>query len=131
MMADTATATANQPQSQGRDGGPIFAPATDIYETKDAIVLLLEMPGADPGSLDVTLDRRALEVSARSTPPAIPQGYTPLHCEYRDGSYQRAFTLSDEVDRDRIDAVFRNGVLRLTLPKASPSPAKKIAVKTA
>ena len=54
-----------------------------------------------------------------------------MHAEYRDGSYERVFTLSDQVDGDRIDAVFKDGVLRLTLPKATPSPAKKIAVKAA
>ena len=50
-----------------------------------------------------------------------------MHAEYREGNYERVFTLSDQVDGDRIDAVFKDGVLRLTLPKATPSPAKKIA----
>jgi HSP20 family protein len=109
---------------------PTFVPPTDIFETKDAIVLLLDMPGTDPESLNVTLEKRRLMLSARST-PSTPQGYTPVHIEYRDGNYERAFMLSEDVDGDRIDAVFKDGVLRLNLPKATPSPAKKITVKTA
>jgi HSP20 family protein len=54
-----------------------------------------------------------------------------VHAEYRDGNYERVFTLSDQIDGDRIDALFKDGVLRLTLPKAASSPAKKITVKAA
>jgi HSP20 family molecular chaperone IbpA len=92
--------------------------------------MLLDVPGADPASLDVTLDKRMLRVWARST-STPPQGYALVHAEYRDGNYERTFTLSDQVDGERIDAVFKDGVLRLTLPKATPSPAKKIEVKAA
>jgi HSP20 family protein len=107
-----------------------YVPSTDIYETKDAVMMFVEMPGADPGSLDVTLDKRALRIAARSTPSTF-EGYTLVHGEYRDGNYERAFTLSDQVDGERIDASLKDGVLRLTLPKAAPSPARKIAVKAA
>ena len=109
---------------------PTFVPPTDIYETKDAFIMLLDMPGADPDSLDVTLDKRTLRVAARST-PVIPKGYTLVLAEYQDGNYERAFTLMDQIDDQRIEAVFKDGVLRLTLPKSSPAPAKKIAVKSA
>jgi HSP20 family molecular chaperone IbpA len=109
---------------------PSFVPPTDIFETKDAIIMLLDMPGADPDSLDVIVDKRDLTISAHST-PSVLEGYAPIYTEYREGNYERAFTLSDQVDSERIDAVFKDGVLRLTLPKATPSPAKKIAVKSA
>jgi HSP20 family protein len=134
-MAQSTTQSTTQPAAtaefrrENLDAGPIFVPAADIFETKDAIVLLLEMPGASPETLNVTLEGRALDASARSTAPAIPPGYGLTYAEYRDGNYERAFTLSDEIDRDHIDAVFKDGVLRLTLPKASPPTAKKIAVK--
>jgi HSP20 family molecular chaperone IbpA len=110
--------------------GPTTVPPTDIYETKDGVVMLLDMPGADPESLNVTLDKHVLTVAARSASTA-PQGYTLVHAEYQDGNYQRVFSVSDQVDSERIDATFKDGVLRLTLPKMTPSPAKKIAVKAA
>ena len=56
--------------------------------------MLLDVPGADPETLDVALDRQELRVSARST-PSVPQGYTLVHAEYREGNYERVFTVSD------------------------------------
>ncbi|HQK80191.1 MAG TPA: Hsp20/alpha crystallin family protein [Syntrophales bacterium] len=51
------------------------------------------------------------------------------YAEYDTGDYQRAFTISDEVDQDRIEAAVENGVLRLTLPKVEKAKIKKIAIK--
>jgi HSP20 family molecular chaperone IbpA len=109
---------------------PTFVPPADIIETKDAIIMLLEMPGADPGSLNVTVEKNVLTVLARST-PFSPPGYTLAYAEYRDGNYERAFSLPQAVDIDSAEATFKDGVLRLMLPKVSPSPAKKITVKSA
>jgi HSP20 family molecular chaperone IbpA len=53
------------------------------------------------------------------------------HAEYRDGNYERSFVISEPVDTAKIEAVFKDGVLRLTLPKATPAPATKIPVKAA
>jgi HSP20 family protein len=129
-IAMNVQTTNGGPAAQATGGGmPTFMPPTDIYETKDAVIMFLEMPGADPGSLDVTLDRRTLKVSATS-PSSAPQGYALVNAEYRDGAYERSFALSDQVEGDHVDAVFKDGVLRLTLPKASPTPAKKITVKS-
>ena len=109
---------------------PVFIPPTDIIENTDNVLLMLDMPGADPDTLDVTLDNRILHISARSASSA-PEGYALLHAEYRDGNYERSFTVSEPIDTAKIEAVFKDGVLRLTLPKAAPSPAAKINVKAA
>jgi HSP20 family protein len=122
--------SAIQAQTETVSQAPTFVPLADIYETKDAVVMLLEMPGADTQSLNVTLDKRILTITATSKPFA-PPGYTLIHAEYEDGNYERAFTLSDLVDGEQIDAEFKDGVLRLTLPKTTPSPAKKINVRAA
>jgi HSP20 family molecular chaperone IbpA len=126
----TDTMPAAQAQTEPVSQAPTFLPAADIYETKDAVVMLLEMPGADPQSLNVTLDKRTLTITA-SSKPFVPQGYTLVHGEYEDGNYERVFTLSELVDGDRIDAEFKDGILRLVLPKRMPSPAKKISVRAA
>lgn len=107
---------------------PVFTPPTDIIENTAGVRMLLDMPGADPESLDVTLDNRVLRISARSVSTA-PEGYTLVHAEYRDGNYERRFTVSEPIDTAKIEAVFKDGVLGLTLPKATPSPAAKISVK--
>lgn len=107
---------------------PVFVPVADIYATKDAHFLALEMPGVDPDSLNITLDKRVLTISGRSH-SAAPQGYALTHAEYRDGDYERAFTVSEAIDADRIEAELTDGVLRLKLPKAQPAPAKTINVR--
>ena len=127
-MTDISAAASGAPERVSE--APSLAPPTDIYETKDAIIMLLDMPGADPETLNVTLEQRVLAVSARSI-STTPQGYTPVLVEYEDGNYGRSFTLSDLVDEEHIDAVFKDGVLRLTLPKVTPGPPKKITVKSA
>jgi HSP20 family molecular chaperone IbpA len=127
-MSDPQTTGARAAEA-GRDV-PTFVPPADIFDTDQAIIMLLDVPGADPAGVDVALEKRILTVSARST-PYEPENYVLLHGEYQDGNYERAFTLSDEVDGERIDATIKDGVLRLTLPKTTPSPAKKIAVKPA
>lgn len=127
-MTDISVAASGAPERVSE--APSLAPPTDIYETKDAVIMLLDMPGADPETLNVTLEQRVLAVSARSI-STTPQGYTPVLVEYEDGNYERSFTLSDLVDEDHIDAVLKDGVLRLTLPKVTPGPPKKITVKSA
>ncbi len=107
---------------------PVFVPPTDIVETTSAVQMMLDMPGADPDSLDVTLDNRVLRISARSASSA-PEGYSLLHAEYRDGNYERSFRVSEPIDAAAIEAVFKDGVLVLTLPKSAPSPAAKISVR--
>lgn len=133
-VAPSAPPPANG-QAQGQTGVadqmpdlPTATPPTDVFETKDAIVMLLDMPGADPESLNVALERRMLTVSAR-TGISVPRDHALIHAEFRDARYERGFTLSDEIDGEHIDAEFRDGVLRLQLPKTTPSPAKKIQVK--
>jgi HSP20 family molecular chaperone IbpA len=121
-----AAASAN---AESVSEAPTLAPPTDIFETKDALIMMLDMPGADPESLNVALDRQELRVSARST-PSVPEGYTLMHAEYRDGNYERVFSISERIDDERIEAVFKDGCLRLTLPKATPA-TKRIEVKAA
>ena len=86
------------------------------------------MPGVSPDALNIMLDQRVLTISGRSRSSA-PEGYSLTHHEYRDGNYERALTLSEGIDRDKIEAELKEGVLRLKLPKSQPAPAKTINVK--
>ncbi len=108
--------------------GRTYSPAADIYETRDKLVLLLEMPGVAADTLDIVLDKRVLTVRGRGS-AGVPEGCTLAHAEYRSGDYERSFTVPDAIDSDQIEAAMKHGVLRLTLPKASPAPAKTIAVQ--
>jgi HSP20 family protein len=108
---------------------PVFLPPADIYETRDNIVVLAEMPGVAPDGVDITLERRVLTIRGRSAANEHA-GYQRVYNEYADGDYERACTLSENIDRDRIEATLKNGVLRLVLPKAETAKARKIELKT-
>lgn len=128
LQQSANSATTNGNGAESTRTGPTFIPAADIIEKPDALVIILDLPGADPATLDVSLDEHVLSISAQPT-ATEPEGYKALYTEYRDGAYERKFVISDQIDGDNIDAVLRNGVLRLTLPKAAQSPARKISVK--
>jgi HSP20 family protein len=104
-----------------------FVPQVDIVEVPDGIVLYADLPGLAEDQLDVTVDRNLLTIRGRIA-ETVPEGYEPLHQEYGVGDYERAFTLSNEVDRDGIAARFENGVLRLHLPKTRQPAPRKILV---
>ena len=107
---------------------PVFVPPSDIYETKDSIVVLAEMPGVAPDGVDLTLERRVLTIRGRSgaSDHAV---YQLVYNEFVNGDYERVFTLSENIDRDRIEATLKDGVLHLVLPKAETAKAKKIELK--
>lgn len=107
-----------------------FTPAVDLFAQGDVTVILADMPGVAPDDVEVTLERQMLTLQGRARPHA-PEGYRRLSSEYREGDYLRVFTLSDEVDQKKIKAEFKNGVLRLELPRAAEAKPKKISVKAA
>jgi len=109
---------------------PVFMPPADIYETKDSIVLLAEMPGVASEGVDISLERRVLTIRGRSATNEHG-GYQRVYNEYSDGDYERVFTLSENIDRDRIEATLKDGVLQLVLPKAEAAKARKIELKSA
>lgn len=108
----------------------VYVPRVDIYETKDSIVLIANMPGVDEKSVDVTLEKDTLTISG-SVESLSFSGHSVAYAEYDTGDYQRAFTISSEVDRNRIEAKVKNGVLRVILHKAEQVKARKIAIKAA
>jgi HSP20 family protein len=108
----------------------VFVPKVDIYETSDSIVIMADMPGTDADSLDVTMEKDILAIRGTAALPA-GTGRRIVHAEHGAGEYRRNFRISDEVDREKIDATIRNGVLSLTLHKVEPFKARKISVKAA
>lgn len=105
-----------------------FTPIVDIFERDETTVIMADMPGVAPEDVDVTLERRILTLHGK-VKPKTPEGYRALTSEYRVGDYIRSFTLSDEIDQGKINAAFKNGVLRLELPRSPEAQPKKISVK--
>ena len=105
----------------------VYTPAVDIIEKNNVILLLAEMPGVDEKGVDITLEKDLLTIRGM-VEPDIPEKHRLAISEYGVGDYQRTFTLSNEIDTEHIHATVKDGVLRLTLPKAEIAKTKKIPV---
>ena len=108
--------------------GKVFVPAVDIIENENELLLTADLPGVDEKSIDVTLENNILTLLG-NVEVNHPQGMDLLYQEYDIGDFQRSFTLSDSVDKERIAASFKDGVLQLHLPKAETVKPKKIGIK--
>jgi len=109
--------------------GKVFTPATDIVETPDHITLSVDMPGVDEKNIHITLENNVLTIRGDVIQDS-PDNYNLLYSEYDNGDYYRSFTLSNKIDRDKIEAKYKNGVLRLYLPKAEELKPRQIKIKT-
>jgi len=104
-------------------------PLIDIHEGAEGLILEADLPGANEKTLSIQLEDNVLSLHAR-VEPSVPDEARLIHEEYRAGDFYRSFILSDEVDRARISAELKNGVLRLTLPKAERAKTRRIEIKT-
>jgi HSP20 family molecular chaperone IbpA len=107
----------------------IFIPRADIYETMEDVVITIDMPGLNEDAIDITLEKNILAINGVSSQNA-PDSYSLEFAEYEPGDYERSFRLTDQINREDIQAVYRDGVLKLTLPKAEAAKPRKISVKS-
>ena len=113
-------------ESFAREGATwqCFSPAADVRETKEGYAIELDLPGLTEKEVEVTLEGKHLTVRGERK----PQDGELTRRERGFGTFERAFHLPDDVDRARIEAKAKNGVLTVTLPKAEASKPKTIAV---
>jgi HSP20 family molecular chaperone IbpA len=104
-----------------------FQPATDIFETEQALTVVLEMPGVDKSSVDVKVENDILTIEGRIDFSKY-DGLQPVYTEYNIGNYTRSFQLSSKIEQDAISAELKDGVMTLVLPKAERAKARKINV---
>lgn len=104
------------------------APPVDIYETRDGLVVLADLPGVSKDGLDVRVDNNVLTMRGRADYPSPKDG---AYREYELVNFFRQFELSDKVDQQRITADLKHGVLTLTLPKAEEAKPRQIEVRVA
>ncbi len=103
-------------------------PLADIYETSDAYVLMLDMPGAMKDSIHITMDQSSLVVKANVETYARPEAKI-LFTEIPGVGFHRTFNLSEGIDRNNVDARFENGVLTLKLFKKEELKPREIKIK--
>jgi len=107
-------------------GKAIHTPLADIYETEDIYSVKLEMPGIVKENLDIVIDDDELKITAESLPEENTENLK--YAEFRSRNYSRTFRVSNDVDRNRIDAKLENGILTLTLHKSEEVKPKKITI---
>jgi HSP20 family molecular chaperone IbpA len=118
----------NENAAKTEKGLPRVKPATDIIETDDGFLLLLDMPGVDKEHLVIDLNEDEIKISGKAEYDA-PEKRKIGHVEFGSGEYFRSFTLSHIVDKERIKATLKNGVVEVSLPKAAKAQPRKIEIQ--
>lgn len=106
---------------------PRFMPM-DLYRSGEDYVLLADLPGVDPGSVDVQVDNGTLTIKAERSLPATQEQVEWLASERFTGTYLRQLSLGDGIDAERIAASYDNGVLTVTIPVAEKAKPRRIEV---
>src|SRR5262245_12531027 len=115
------------PAQERTEAGKFYSPYTDIYETKDAVVVTMEVPGVTKSDIDIRLDKGQLTITGNVDSNPY-DGLDPIYSEYNVGNFVRTFSLSTKIDSDAIAATVANGVLTLRLPKAKEAVARRIEI---
>ena len=101
--------------------------AVDVYRTDDSVVLSVDLPGVDAGSIDVGVDGRVLTVRAQRTAPTL-EGASWITRERQSGAVVRKLRLGEGIDTESIAADYTDGVLTVTLPVAERAKPRKVVV---
>jgi len=117
--------------SAGAGTGTAWVPPLDIFETNDKYVVSMDLPGIDPGSVDISVEDSTLTVKGEREFSKDVSEESFHRVERRYGSFSRALTLPPTADADRIEARFDKGVLTIEVAKAEAAKPKKISVKAA
>jgi HSP20 family protein len=115
-------------QAEGRDVA--MTPPVDVVEDPSGITLIADLPGVPKDKLNVRLEMDSLTIEG-DVVLDTPEGMQSSHVEVRMPRYRRTFSLSRELDKEKVQAEFKNGVLKLRIPKAEHVQPRKIEVKAA
>ncbi len=107
-----------------------LTPATDIYESKEGVVLYVDLPGVSKNTLDIDIDQDILSIKG-SIDLTIKENMQPTYMDVRANVYERHFTLGDELDSSKIEAKLDHGALKLSIPRLEQHQPKKISIKVA
>ena len=110
----------------GTARAPRFMPM-DLYRSGDHYVLHADLPGVDPGSVDVNVENGTLTVKAQRS-ERTEDGVQWISSERFTGTYLRQLSLGDGIDTERISATYANGVLTVTLPVADRAKPRKVSI---
>ncbi len=117
--------------SLAREEAPlgVFVPTLDLKDTEDALVAELELPGMKQSDIEVKVEDDVLTIRGERTREEEKKARNYYHRECSYGAFERQVALPASVDRDRVEAVYTNGVLRVTLPKVASAKSKVVSIK--
>jgi HSP20 family protein len=108
-----------------------WVPGLDLYETNDEVIVELDLPGVDPGGIDLTVDGRVLTIRGQKPEISTGAGSDHLIRERRFGPFLRQVTLPTEVDIGGVKAQAKQGVLAVRLPKAETARVRQVPIQPA
>ena len=114
-------------KTEGTIPARVFVPVTDIFETPEALTVVLEMPGVDRNSIEANVENDIVTIEGRIDFTKY-EGMQPVYTEYNVGHYVRSFQISNKIDQGKISAEMKDGVVTLVLPKAEQAKARRIKV---
>jgi len=114
-------------KTEGTIPARVFVPVTDIFETPEALTVVLEMPGVDRNSIEANVENDIVTIEGRIDFTKY-EGMQPVYTEYNVGHYARSFQISNKIDQGKISAEMKDGVVTLVLPKAEQAKARRIKV---
>jgi len=131
--AEEALAARDEQQVDRAEGQPIsgatyHSPAVDIIEDDAGVTLVADVPGVRKDDVEIEIEDRVLTITGHATQPDASDA---IYREHGFGGYTRRFNLSDRFDHDKVSASLVDGVLTVTLPKASRLVPRKIEVGAA
>ena len=104
-----------------------YVPYTDIYETEDALTVVMEMAGVEKDDIDIKIEDDIVHIEGRVDFSKYAE-MQPVYTEYNVGHYSRKFGLSSKIDRNKISAEMNDGVLTLILPKAEEAKPRRVTI---
>ncbi|WP_321391525.1 Hsp20/alpha crystallin family protein [uncultured Desulfuromusa sp.] len=131
-MLDPYSKSHDWPFRGGRDlntAGADWVPRADITETDDAFCITADVPGIKREDVKIDIDDHVLSIHGENKQEKEEKGKTHHRIERYYGSFRRSFSLPENVNEDKIDAVFKDGVLTLTIPKTEVKKPKSIEIK--
>lgn len=114
-------------KTEGTTPGRVFVPVTDIFETPEALTVVLEMPGVDRDSIEASVENDVVTIEGRLDFTKY-EGMQPVYTEYNVGHFARSFEISNKIDQTKISAQMNDGVVTIVLPKAEQAKPRKIQV---
>jgi HSP20 family protein len=114
--------------TNGEDNRSAFVPAAELHETEDAIHLRLEIPGMTAEDLDIQVSADAVAIAGERKTETKTEEKGTMRTEFRYGRFQRVIPLSTRIQNTNVQADYKDGILKLVLPKAEEEKNKVVKV---